>query len=260
MIHNMSRRSCLSLLAIPGAGSLAGISAVTGFDSDKQRPKVLSLESFRVSSADQMPRLHSYLERTLLPVLAEVHRGPKMLLEALVAPHTPQVLFLSAFASFDEMIEIRGKVASHPGIQRARAELESGAAVIEEAQSQILVATHDSLKFDLRPTSGETGVFELRSYRAPAWRDQPPAIISAALRRSGIHPIVNASTTAGEQLPRFTYLIPFASLAARQEAWTRFDSDSDWVGLQRESVVRFGSETKVTSASIYGVAPYSPVS
>jgi hypothetical protein len=140
-------RRDLSLLSIPGAGSLAGISAVTGFDSDNQRPKVLSLESLRVSSAGQMPRLHSYLERTLLPVLAEVHRGPKMLLEALVAPHTPRVLFLSAFASFDEMIEIRGKVASHPGIQRARAELESGAAVVEEVQVQILVATHDSLKF-----------------------------------------------------------------------------------------------------------------
>ena len=183
-----------------------------------------------------------------------------MFLEAIVAPHTPQVLFLAAFASFDEMIETRRNLASHPGIQRARADLEFGeAAAVEPAQSQILLATQDSLAFDARPTPRETGVFELRSYRAPAWRDRPPTAVSAALRRSGIHPIVNASAAAGEHLPQFTYLISFSSLAARQEAWTRLDADPDWIGLQRESSARFGSEAKVTSASIYSLAPYSPL-
>ena len=256
----MNRRSWLSSLGVSAAGSLAGFSAVTDSQAGKQT-WVLSLESFRVSHADQMPRLHSYLGGTFLPLFAQVHRGPKMFLEAIVAPHTPQVLFLAAFASFDEMIEIRGKVAAHPGIQRARADLESGdAAAVEQAQSQILIATHDSLRFDVRPRHRETGIFELRSYRAPAWRDRPPATVSAALRRCGIHPIVNASAAAGELLPRFTYLIPFTSLAARQEAWTRFDADSGWIGLQHESVGRFGSEAKVTSASIYSLAPYSPLS
>ena len=41
---------------------------------------------------------------------------------------------------------------------------------------------------------------------------------------------------------------------------TRFDADSNWIGLQHESVRRFGSEAKVTSASIYTLAPYSPLS
>jgi len=255
----MNRRSWLSSLGVSAAGSLAGFSAVTDSQAE-QRTCILSLESFRVSHADQMLRLHSYLGRTFLPLLAQVHRGPKMFLEAIVAPHTPQVLFLAAFASFDEMIEIRGKVAAHPGIQRARADLESGDAPgFEQAQS-ILMAPHDSLRLDVRLTHRETGVFELRSYRAPAWRDWPPASVSGALRRSGIYPIVNASATAGEHLPRFTYLIPFMSLAARQEAWARFEADSDWIGLQRESVSRFGSEAKVTSASIYSLAPYSPLS
>jgi hypothetical protein len=256
----MNRRSWLSSLGLSAAGSLAGFSAATDSQADK-RTSVLYLESFRVSHADQMPRLHSYLGRTFVPLLAQVHQGPQMFLEAIVAPHTPQVLFLAAFASFDEMIEIRGKVAAHPGIQRSRADLECGdAAAVDHAQSQILMATHDSLRFDVRPTRRETGVFELRSYRSPAWRDRPPATVDAALSRSGIHPIVNASAAAGEHLPRFTYLIPFASLAARQEAWARFDADSAWIGLQRESVGRFGSEAKVTSALIYSLAPYSPLS
>jgi hypothetical protein len=182
-----------------------------------------------------------------------------MFLEAIVAPHTPQVLFLSAFASFDEMIDTRGKVAAHPGIQRACADLDSGNAAIEQAQSQILMATEDSLEFHPRPARRETGVFELRSYRAPSWRNRPPAAAGAAFRRCGIRPIVNASSAAGEHLPRFTYLIPFTSLAERQEAWTRLDADPDWIGLQQESSARFGSEAKVASASIYSLAPYSPL-
>ena len=253
----MNRRSWLSALGVSAAGSLAGFSAVTDSQSG-QRTWVLALESFRVRHAEQMPRLHSYLGQTFLPLLDQVHRGPKMFLDAIVAPHTPQVLFVSAFASFDEMIETRGKVAAHAGLQRACADLDSGDALVEQAP-QILMATEDSLEFHRRPTRRETGVFELRSYRAPAWRDRPPAVVSAAFRRCGIHPIVNASSAAGEHLPRFTYLIPFTSLAVRQEAWIRLDADLDWIGLQRESSAKFGSEAKVTSASIYSLAPYSPL-
>src|SRR5690349_21085609 len=140
----MNRRSWLSALSVSAAGSLAGFSAVTDSQAGK-RTWLLSVESFRVSRAEQMPRLHTYLGQTFLPLLDQVHRGPKIFLEAIVAPHTPQVLFLSAFASFDEMIETRGKVAAHPGIQRACADLDSGDAAVEQAQSQILMATQDFL-------------------------------------------------------------------------------------------------------------------
>lgn len=182
-----------------------------------------------------------------------------MFLEAIVAPHTPQVLFVAAFTSFDQMIEVRGNVAAHPDIQRARADLDRAAA-LGPAQSQILLATQDSLNFEMKPTRRQTGIFELRSYRAPAWRERPPLAVAEALRRSGIYPIVNASAAAGEHLPQFTYLIPFPSLAAREQAWTRFAADSGWVALQRESAARFGSEAKVASASIYTLAAYSPLS
>ena len=254
----MNRRSWLSALGLSAAGSLAGSSAVTGSQAG-QRTRILSLESFRVSHAEQVPRLHSYLGQNFLPLLDQVHRGPKMFLEAIVAPHTPQVLFLSAFGNFDEMMDTRVKIAAHPTIQRAYADLDSADVPFEQGQAQILVATQDSLEFRSRPTLRETDVFELRTYRAPAWRDRPPAAVGEAFRRCGIHPIVNASTAAGEHLPRFSYLIPFTSLAARQEAWTRLDADPDWIGVQRGSFDKDGSEAKVTSASIYSLAPYSPL-
>lgn len=265
----MNRRNWLSSIGVSAAGSLAAFSAATDSQANK-RPWVLSLESFRVSHAEQMTQLHSYLGGTFLSYLAQVHRGPRMFLEAIVAPHTPQALVVTAFQSFDEMIEIRHKLAAHPGIQRARPDLESperhraGAAFAESGnslhpaatgsvvarvfvESQILIA--DSLQFRQGPDHRRGGIFELRSYQAPSWRDTPPAAANAAFQRAGIDPIVIASA-AGEHLPRFTYLIPFENLAVRQEAWARLGADSEWSGLK----------AKVTAASIYKLAPYSPLS
>ena len=114
---------------------------------------------------------------------------------------------------------------------------------------RILVAAADSFQFHDGTDRRRGGIFELRSYRAPAWRDRPPAAASAAFRRAGIEPILSASA-AGEHLPRFTYMVPFENLAVRQGAWARLDADTEWSGI----------EAKVTGASIYKLAPYSPLS
>jgi hypothetical protein len=189
-----------------------------------------------------MPRLHSYLGGTLLPFLDRAHNVPKMILEAIIAPRTPQALVVAAFASFDEMIEVRSRVAADAAVQRARVDLECG-------ESQVMITTPGSVPFHDAPRSSRSGIFEVRSYHAPAWRDQPPAGVSAAFRRAGIHTILSASA-AGEHLPRFTYLVPFESLATRQDAWARLEADSEWASR----------DAKVSGASIYKLAPYSPLS
>src|SRR5262249_60424832 len=107
------------------------------------------------------------------------------------------------------------------------------------------------LRFLADLQSMHTGSFEVRPYKAPAWHDGPPMRVITVLGRAGIHPIVNAATAAGEHIPRFTYVIPFASLAAREQAWTRLQEDAEWIGLQQES------GATVTGKSIYKLAPYS---
>jgi hypothetical protein len=237
----MNRRNCLSALGLSAAGKLYGRSAAADSQGNK-RLWAVSLESFRVGNADQMARLHSYFGSTFLPYLAQVHHGPKMFLEAIIAPHTPQGLVITAFSGFEEMIEIRNKVAAHPGIQGARADLESG-------DSQILIAASGSFQFHDGSNRRRNGIFELRSYHAPGWGETPPAAAGRAFQRAGINPILTASA-AGEHVPRFSYLVPFENLAARQEAWDRLAANSEWSDL----------EAKVTGVSIYKLAPYSPLS
>lgn len=207
-----------------------------------------------------MEHVHAYLGGAVLPVLKRIHDGPKMFLDAIVAPHRPQILFLSAFSSFDEMLEVQGTLAAHPGIRQARASLESAdVPIFDQVQSQVLIAAQESFRSPGGRNRLENGVLELRSYSAPAWREGSPARVSAIFERAGIHPILNASAAASEHLPQLTYLIPFADLAARQEAWARLEADAEWIGLQRESIARCGCEAKVTGKSIYKLAPYSPL-
>jgi len=182
--------------------------------------------------------------------MQELHQGPRLCLHAIVAPHIPQAIVLAVFSSFDEMLEVRTSLASSPGIRQARAELES-ARILEEVRSQVLIVSEESLRFPGDSKSFQAGVFEMRSYDAPAWQDGVPTRALEVLRRAGIHPIVNAATAAGEHMPRFTYVVPFASLAAREEAWTRLEADAEWIDMQRESAAT------VTSKSIYKLAPYS---
>jgi hypothetical protein len=54
-------------------------------------------------------------------------------------------------------------------------------------------------------------------------------------------------------------VLPFESLAARQQAWDRLDGDAQWMEMQRESITRFGSSARTTAKAIYKLAPWSPL-
>ena len=247
----IDRRSCVSWLgaSVAGLGSRSG-NAAQAF----QIAGVVAIETFHVAEPDQLPHLHEYLGGALLPLLNQTRHQPAICLEAIVAPLGPQALVLSAFSSFDEMLATRGRIAAHSAIQNARAKLES-AGVLLEVRSQVLIGALQPLEPDRR----KAGIFEIRSYHCSAWQDQPPAGVAAAFRRAGIHPMLNAASAAGEHMPQFTYVIPFASLAARQDAWSRLALDPDWTAIERDSA-RHGACPKVTGKSIFKLAPGSRLS
>jgi hypothetical protein len=249
----ISRRTLLSWLGV-SAGTCAvaagsPLAAVAGARS-AQGARVVNLESFCIAPGSHESQLDAYLGDALLPRMQELHQGPRLCLNAIVAPHTPQAILLTMFSSFEEMLEIRASLAASPGIRQARAKLES-ARILQEVRSQVLVVNEESLRFPADLKSFLTGIFEVRSYDAPAWHDGVPARVSAVLGRAGIHPIVNAATAAGEHMPRFTYVVPFASLAAREQAWTTLEADAEWIAMHRESAAM------VTGKAIYKLTPHS---
>jgi len=256
----ISRRSALYWLGVSagGAGALNTFSAFAKNTRPENGTRVIACESFCVTDAAQMQHLRSYTADTLLPSMDRLGSAPRMCLEAIVAPHTPQTLLLTMYPGFNEMLEVRARIASDQRVRRAWAAIES-AQVLDDVRSQVLMVSEESLRFPAETAFGKPGLFEVRTWHAPAWRGGPAAEVRPVLRRNGIDPIVAGATVAGEHLPRFTYVVPFDDLAARQQAWARLDGDAQWMEMQRDSMNRFGSGARTTAKSIYKLAPYSPL-
>lgn len=260
VFHMISRRSALYWLGVSagGAGALNTFSAFAKDMRPENGTRVITSESFSVTDAGEMEHLRSYIGDTLLPCMDQLRNTPKMCLEAIVAPHTPQTLLLTVYSSFNEMLEERARIASDPRVRRARAGIESSQ-VLDDVRSQVLIVSEESVRFPVESAFVKSGLFEVRTWHAPAWRDGAAPEVSSVLRRLGIDPIVAGATVAGEHLPRFTYVVPFESMAARQQAWDRLDGDAQWMAMQRESITRFGSGARTTAKAIYKLAPWSPL-
>lgn len=256
----ISRRSALYWLGMSagGAGALNAFSAFAKPRQPENGMRLIACESFCVTDAGQVPRLRSYIGDTLLPCMDQSRITPRMCLEAVVAPHTPQTLLLTVYSSFDEMQQERARIASDPRVRRDWARIES-AQVVDDVRSHVLMVSEDSVRFSEHSGSVNSGLFEVRTWHAPAWRGGAAAEVGSVLRRIGVHPILAGATAAGEHLPRFTYVVPFESLAARQLAWDRLDVDAQWIEMQRKSITRFGSGARTTAKAIYKLAPYSPL-
>jgi hypothetical protein len=260
VFHMISRRSVLYWLGVSagGAGALNSFSAFAKNTRPKNGMRVVACESFCVSDAGQVPHIRSYIADTLLPCMRQSHNIPGMWLEAIVAPHIPQTLLLTVYSGFDEMLEVRARVASDSRVRRAWAGIES-AQVLDDVRSNVLVVNAESVRFPAESVFAKPGLFEVRTWHAPSWRGGSAPEVSSVLSRIGVDPIMAGATVAGEHLPRFTYVVPFDDLAARQQAWARLDEDAQWMEMQRDSMNRFGSGARTTAKAIYKLAPYSPL-
>jgi hypothetical protein len=260
VFHMISRRSALYWLGV-SAGAAGALNTFSAF-AKNMRPEngtcVIAFESFSVIDAGQVEHLRSYIGDTLLPCMNQLRDTHRMCLEAIVAPHTPQTLLLTVYSSFNEMLEERARIASDPRVRRAWVGIESEQ-VLDDVRSHVLIVNEKSVRFPVESALVKSGLFEVRTWHAPAWRGGPAPEVSSVLSRIGVDPIVAGATVAGEHLPRFTYVVPFESLATRQQVWARLDADAQWMEMQRESIARFGSGARTSAKAIYKLAPYSPL-
>ena len=81
-----------------GIGSLP-LSGSAQSAGEAGKTRIYLLETFYLKNGTQPGRIHEYLGKAALPALSKVHSGPKIVLEGLVVPHTPQVMLILGFQS-----------------------------------------------------------------------------------------------------------------------------------------------------------------
>jgi len=247
--------------------TMGGIPVMSSLEA-AQAARCYLLRQYFLQNGDQGPRLVAFLKDGLLPASARLRvPGPRLVLESLVAAHMPQVLTVTPFASVEEMLATRQKLAGDEAYRAALATLEGGAEPpYEEVADRVVEATPYSP--DLPPSFPEARpnrVFELRLYHSPTERQLKALHERFAgpeikiFHRSGVHPLLYSSTLIGPHQPNLVYLTPFDDLAAREKAWAAFGADPEWTKVRKESTDKHGQISAVIQISLYRAAAYSPL-
>jgi hypothetical protein len=224
------------------------------------------LEQFYLENGTQPGRIHDFFSKTLIPTMDRVHKGPKIVLEALLAPHMPQVAFLTGVESVDQVWSISKALFGDKEFSRAFDQWEAGEPPYVSTSASLLEAAAYSPEIAVPEKPPVTPrIFELRTYHSPTarqWKALHERFSAAEIKifhRVGVHPLLYTSTVFGPDRPNLTYLIPFDTLAAREKAWNAFAADEDWVRVRKESIDRSGQISSVINISLYRATPYSPI-
>ncbi len=259
----MNRRSFMELAGGMGMLTMTRPAAA----ADNQKTKLYLMESYALRNGTQAARLHSYFSKSALPALNKIHSGPKIVLEALVARHMPQVVMILGFESFDQMWSLRQKLHQDEELQKAFDAWQTGPEPPFEHQTNALLEaarySPDVVPLESAPKSPR--IFELRVYHSPTWQqlgalhERFSGSEIKIFQRTGVRPLFYTSTVIGPDMPNLTYLTPFDDLAAREKAWAAFGADPEWVKVRQESIDQHGQIVSTMQISLFRAASYSPV-
>jgi hypothetical protein len=233
--------------------------------TNQRQTGVFVVRNYFLKNGSQPVRLHKFMQNALLPELQGVTNIPSIFLDALIAPHMPQVMTIFGFDSMEQWQAFETKAARSSRYQASLAEWERGDdPPYEEYAEKLLAPT--AFCPPLEPSGAQAvRTFELRIYHSPT-RHQLAALNQrfagpeiTIFHRCEIFPILYTNGLTGEGLPNLTYLTPFESLSAREKAWAAFGADPEWVKVRAESIERNGQISAVMHISLWKAAPYSPV-
>jgi hypothetical protein len=234
--------------------------------ADSPRTRFYILEQFFLQQGTQPTRIHDFFSKALLPAMEKIHKGPKIFLEATMAPHLPQVAAIFGIQSVDQAWSIPKALFADKQFSKAFDEWEAGEAPYLSRSTTLIEATDFSPEIVAPEKAPATPrVFELRVYHPSTERQLKLLLERFAgpeikiFHRSGVQPLLYGTTVFGEMGPNLTYLIPFENLAAREKAWNTFGADEEWVKVRRESIERGGQLTPVQQISMFKATAYSPI-
>ncbi len=235
--------------------------------SGDKRTGIYLLENYFLQQGPQVARMHDLFTSVALPGMARVHQGPRIVLEALVAPHMPQMAVIYGFQSMEEMASVGRKFTEDKESSAAFEKWESAPEPgFDQFTRTLLQATDYSPEVSALGEPPKTPrIFELRVYHSPTMKQLKALHERFAgpeiriFHRVGIHPILYTTTLYGANLPSLTYLIPFEDLAAREKAWNAFGSDPEWLKVRKESIEQHGQISSVIQISLFKATAYSPI-
>jgi hypothetical protein len=226
----MNRRSFAQFVGSAATLSMLGNAPGLAESSDRKTP-LYRLDYLYLRQESQRRRVHDFLS-SQMDVLAR-HTQALGVFTAVIGPRVPATLVLSAFSSFSDMEHADERLRGNARYREALTKIEADQPY-DRTRVLLRAAEHSSETLAVDEKTSER-VFELRVCHSPS--EQQLHSLHACLAkpetgafsRAGIRPIMHADTVFGPNMPNLTYLIPFANLAKREQAWERVARDPEWI-------------------------------
>lgn len=257
----MTRRAAVKV----SAAAAASMQAASG------RPSIFELRYYQMrNSADgQMQRTSDFLRDVYMPAAGRAGAKVEGAFANLIAPNGPFLLVLSSYPSMVAYEASLEKLSGDKGYQKALAGLDGKGGLNYVRVETSLLRAFGSMPGVEAPKieSGKAPrVFELRTYESnsPVTLERKIGMFEAGgeigiFKRVGITPVFFAETIVGRQMPNLTYLVCYDSLAGREQAWTRFLADADWLKLRAKPGLSDAEIVSNISNVMLRPLPFSPV-
>lgn len=226
--------------------------------------KVIELRYYRMRNGGQVQRTSAFLQTHFAPAAKRAGIAPLGFFTSAIAQHSPSILVLKGYASFEAYGASLDKLAADKEYAAASAEYSSGSELnFMRAEATLLRAFSSMQKIEF---PAGAGAFELRTYESPNYVTLKRKIGMFEeggeidiFRRTGVNPVFFGETIAGNDIPNLTYMVAFADLAARAKAWSTFGSSPEWQKLRATPGLSDGEVVSNISNSVWSPMKLYPV-
>ena len=239
--------------------------AAAGQSMFRDERQYFELIEYQMHVGSRRDRVSDFYRDVALPAYGRLGIGPVSVFTVMYGPTQPSQFVLIPHASLESVLTM-------PTLLLEDDAYRSGGAAFLEAplsdpayvrqQRQLLIAFGGMPQVE-SPAQHDSRIFELRVYESHSVQAGQKKIDMfnggeiAIFRKTGLTPVFFAETLFGPRMPNLTYMLSFENMQRRDEAWSRFIADPDWIALRGDPQYR--DTVSNISDIILRPTPYSQI-
>ena len=207
-------------------------------------PLLYELRRYRLRNGPPASRFSAYAKDALVPALGRLGIAPVGAWTVLFGSDSPTLHLLVPHRDAQSLLTLDARLAADGEYGKAAASflgLPPTDLPFDRCDSSLVaaVATKPGIEKPTGEAASASRVYELRTYRSPsepAGKKKVEMFESGGeldiFKRLGFHVVFFGRDLVGPGLPRLTYMLAFADVAAREKAWAAFRDEPAWVKLR----------------------------
>lgn len=241
----MDRREFLAATAAAAVAPIPELETIT------QSParQYIELRRYHLLPGTKQRAFTDFIGQVAIPAMNRAGVGKIGAFTVVYGENAPTLLLVMAHSSLESVVTHRDRLAADAEYARA------GAPILDAPLSDpAFVRVESTLlrAFEAMPTvepsaaagTGTSRIYELRTYESHSNRAalNKLRMFNAGevpiFRRAGLTPVFFGETLVGARMPSLNYMLTFADMTARDQAWSAFSKDPAWKALSGDPQYR----------------------